>query len=47
MIGLCQVRTDLAHAGTALAMEWHAESGSGDVGVTVVDLPFIEDKRRG
>ena len=47
MISLCQVRTDLARAGTALSMEWHAESESGDIGVTVVDIPFIEDKRRG
>lgn len=47
MIGLAQIKTDLAQPGTALSMQWHAENEPGDIGVTVVDLPFIDDKRRG
>lgn len=47
MIGLAQIKTDLAQPGTPLSMQWHAENEPGDIGVTVVDLPFIDDKRRG
>ncbi len=47
MIGLAQIKTDLAQPGTTLSMQWHAENEPGDIGVTVVDLPFIDDKRRG